>query len=122
MLLTVLLVAGRMLAVGLLLVCLNFVLLLQSYSAYPHAIKESKHALFCSFMHICTADCIQIGCWLVQIERLPVYFKQRDNYFFPAWTFVIPTTLMRLPVSFIESLVYTVITYFEIDLAPTAGR
>ena len=59
--------------------------------------------------------------WL-QIERLPVYFKQRDNFFFPAWTFVIPTTLMRLPVSFIESLVYTVITYFEIDLAPTAGR
>ena len=58
----------------------------------------------------------------VQIERLPVFFKQRDNYFFPAWTFVIPTTIMRLPVSFIESLVYTVITYFEIDLAPTAGR
>lgn len=58
----------------------------------------------------------------VQIERLPVFFKQRDNFFFPAWTFVIPTTLMRLPVSFVESLVYTVITYFEIDLAPTAGR
>lgn len=56
------------------------------------------------------------------IERLPVFFKQRDNFFFPAWTFVIPTTLMRLPVSFVESLVYTVITYFEIDLAPTAGR
>ncbi|KAL3144459.1 hypothetical protein ABBQ32_004202 [Trebouxia sp. C0010 RCD-2024] len=56
------------------------------------------------------------------IERLPVFFKQRDNYFFPAWTFVIPTTIMRLPVSFVESLVYTAITYFEIDLAPTAGR
>jgi hypothetical protein len=58
----------------------------------------------------------------VQIERLPVFFKQRDNFFFPAWTFVIPTTLMRLPVSFVESLLWTVITYFEIDLAPTAGR
>ena len=58
----------------------------------------------------------------MQIERLPVFFKQRDNYFFPAWTFVIPTTIMRLPVSFVESLVWTVITYFEIDLAPTAGR
>ncbi|DBB05992.1 hypothetical protein WJX82_004698 [Trebouxia sp. C0006] len=56
------------------------------------------------------------------IERLPVFFKQRDNFFFPAWTFVIPTTLMRLPVSFVESLLWTVITYFEIDLAPTAGR
>jgi len=29
---------------------------------------------------------------------------------------------MRLPVSFVESLLWTVITYFEIDLAPTAGR
>ena len=58
----------------------------------------------------------------MQIERLPVFFKQRDNFFFPAWTFVIPTTLMRLPVSFVESLLWTVITYFEIDLAPTAGR
>ena len=33
-----------------------------------------------------------------------------------------PVTLMRLPYSLLEALVWTVLTYWEIDLAPDAGR
>ena len=47
---------------------------------------------------------------------------QREASFFPAWAYVLPTTVVRLPVSFTETLVWTVLTYFEVDLAPTAGR
>ena len=33
------------------------------------------------------------------IERLPVYYLQSGNRFFPAWSYVLPTTLLRLPFS-----------------------
>ena len=58
----------------------------------------------------------------VQIDRMDVFFKQRDNMFFPTWSFVVPTTLMRVPVSFVESLIWTVITYYPVGLAPQASR
>lgn len=44
--------------------------------------------------------------FLVQIERLPVFYKQRDALFFPPWAYVVPTTLGRLPVSFVESTIW----------------
>lgn len=53
---------------------------------------------------------------------MPVFFKQRDNLFFPAWAFVLPSTLVRFPISLIESLLWTVFTYFEISLTLDAGR
>ena len=59
--------------------------------------------------------------WL-QIDRLDVFFKQRDDMFFPSWSFVLPTTMMRFPVSLVESLIWTVITYYPVGLAPQASR
>ena len=45
-----------------------------------------------------------------------MFFKQRDNLWFPAWAFVLPGTLVRLPISFYESLLWVVLTYFEVGL------
>ncbi|KAL0029477.1 hypothetical protein WJX77_010449 [Trebouxia sp. C0004] len=56
------------------------------------------------------------------IDRMEVFFKQRDDLFFPSWAFVVPTTILRLPVSFVESLIWTVITYYPVGLAPQASR
>ena len=56
------------------------------------------------------------------IQRIGVFFRQRDNLLFPAWAFVLPGTLLRFPISFIESLAWTVFTYFETGLALDAGR
>ncbi len=58
----------------------------------------------------------------LQIDRIEVFFKQRDDLFFPSWSFVVPTTIMRLPVSFVESLIWTAITYYPVGLAPQASR
>lgn len=33
----------------------------------------------------------------MQVQRLPGYFKQRDNLMYPAWAYVFPTTILRLP-------------------------
>ena len=56
------------------------------------------------------------------IVRLPVFFKQRDLRFYPAWAFTIPTVLLGIPVSLLESGVWVVITYYTIGFSPEASR
>ncbi|GAA0158882.1 ATP-binding cassette [Lithospermum erythrorhizon] len=56
------------------------------------------------------------------IERLPVFYKHRDLLFHPAWTFTLPTFLLRIPISVFESIVYVVVTYYTIGFAPEASR
>ncbi|KAF9593932.1 hypothetical protein IFM89_026175 [Coptis chinensis] len=54
--------------------------------------------------------------------KLPVYFKQRDSLFFPAWAYSLPTFITRIPVSLIESSVWVFLTYYTIGLAPSFER
>lgn len=56
------------------------------------------------------------------IARLPVFYKQRDLHFHPAWTFTLPTVLLRIPISVFESIVWMVLTYYTIGFAPEASR
>ena len=56
------------------------------------------------------------------IVRLPVFFKQRDLRFYPAWAFTIPTVLLGIPLSLLESGVWVVITYYTIGFSLEASR
>ncbi|PON54344.1 ABC transporter-like [Parasponia andersonii] len=56
------------------------------------------------------------------IVRLPVFYKQRDLLFHPAWTFTLPTALLKIPISIFESLVWIIMTYYTIGFAPEASR
>ncbi|ONK61392.1 uncharacterized protein A4U43_C08F29430 [Asparagus officinalis] len=56
------------------------------------------------------------------VSRLPVLYKQRDFYFYPAWAYAIPAFLLKFPISLIESLVWTSITYYGIGYSPEAVR
>ncbi|KAL5743166.1 hypothetical protein ACOSP7_029898 [Xanthoceras sorbifolium] len=56
------------------------------------------------------------------ISRLPVFFKQRDHLFYPAWAFGLPIWLLRIPLSFLESAIWIVLTYYSIGFAPSAAR
>ncbi|WOK98239.1 ABC transporter G family member 41-like [Canna indica] len=47
-------------------------------------------------------------------SRLPVFYKQRDYYFYPAWAYSIPAAVLKIPISLLESFVWTTITYFVI--------
>ncbi|GJN13495.1 hypothetical protein PR202_gb00205 [Eleusine coracana subsp. coracana] len=38
------------------------------------------------------------------IFRLPVFFKQRDLLFYPAWAYTIPSWILKIPISFIEAV------------------
>jgi len=56
------------------------------------------------------------------IERLPVLYKHRDLLFHPTWVYTVPTILLRVPISIVESTVWTILTYYVIGLAPEASR
>ncbi|CAN1836619.1 ABC transporter G family member 36, partial [Linum perenne] len=58
----------------------------------------------------------------LMIKRLPVFYKQRDLLFQPAWTFTLPTFLLGVPASILESTVWMVVTYYTIGYAPDASR
>jgi len=56
------------------------------------------------------------------IVKLPVFFRQRDFLFYPAWAFALPIWALRIPISFLESAIWIILTYYTIGFAPSAGR
>ena len=58
----------------------------------------------------------------VQVNSLSVFYKQRDNLFFPVPCFVLPTTLLRLPYSALNAFIYVVFVYWISGLTYTPGR
>jgi len=56
------------------------------------------------------------------VSRLPVFYKQRDFMFYPAWAFGLPIWVLRIPISLVESGIWVVFTYYTIGFAPSASR
>ncbi|GER36587.1 pleiotropic drug resistance protein [Striga asiatica] len=56
------------------------------------------------------------------INKLPVFYKQRDMFFFPAWTYGLPSCLLKIPVTLIEVAIWTFLTYYTIGLDPNITR
>ena len=56
------------------------------------------------------------------ILRLPVFFKQRDLLFYPAWAYTLPTFILRIPQSVVESFLWVSLTYYVIGFAPQPTR
>ncbi|XAR64649.1 Sulfate-transporting ATPase [Bertholletia excelsa] len=56
------------------------------------------------------------------IARLPVFYKQRDYLFYPAWAFGLPIWVLRIPLSLVESGIWVILTYYTIGFAPSVSR
>ena len=56
------------------------------------------------------------------ISRLPVFYKQRDYCFYPAWAYAVPAFILKVPISLVESIAWTSISYFLIGYTPEASR
>ncbi|XP_047270110.1 ABC transporter G family member 31 isoform X2 [Capsicum annuum] len=56
------------------------------------------------------------------IFRLPVFYKQRDNLFYPAWAWSLCSWILRLPYSVIEAVVWSIVVYWSVGFAAGAGR
>ncbi|CAL4962701.1 unnamed protein product [Urochloa decumbens] len=56
------------------------------------------------------------------VFKLPVFFKQRDLLFFPAWSYTIPSWILKIPITFIEVGGYVFLTYYVIGFDPNVSR
>ncbi|XP_068637695.1 ABC transporter G family member 42-like [Aristolochia californica] len=56
------------------------------------------------------------------ITRLPVFYKQRDLLFYPAWAFTLPNFILKIPISLLEALVWVGVTYYTVGFTPEASR
>ncbi|CAK9153839.1 unnamed protein product [Ilex paraguariensis] len=88
------------------------------YGTIPDAGKFYG-ALFFSLINVMFNGMAELA---MTIFRLPVFFKQRDFLFYPAWAFAMPIWLLRLPISIVESVIWIVLTYYTIGFAPAASR
>lgn len=56
------------------------------------------------------------------IAKLPVFYKQRDLRFYPAWAYALPSWILKIPITFLEVGVWVFITYYVIGFDPNVGR
>ncbi|KAK3022678.1 hypothetical protein RJ639_047594 [Escallonia herrerae] len=52
------------------------------------------------------------------VSRLAVFYKQRDSYFYPAWTYSIPAVILKIPFSFLDAFLWTALSYYVIGYSP----
>ncbi|KAI3470595.1 hypothetical protein Pfo_027258 [Paulownia fortunei] len=76
-------------------------------------------ALFFSLINVMFNGMAELA---MTIFRLPVFFKQRDSLFYPAWAFALPIWLLRIPISIMESGIWIILTYYTVGFAPAASR
>ncbi|XP_010670733.2 pleiotropic drug resistance protein 1 [Beta vulgaris subsp. vulgaris] len=56
------------------------------------------------------------------IAKLPVFYKQRDLRFYPAWAYAIPSWILKIPIAIIETAIWVILTYYIIGYDSNAGR
>ncbi|MBA0857796.1 hypothetical protein Goshw_017405 [Gossypium schwendimanii] len=76
-------------------------------------------ALFFSLINVMFNGTAELA---MTVFRLPVYYKQRDFLFYPAWAFGLPIWVLRIPLSLMESGIWIALTYYTIGFAPAASR
>ncbi|XP_024991416.1 pleiotropic drug resistance protein 2-like isoform X2 [Cynara cardunculus var. scolymus] len=76
-------------------------------------------ALFFSLLNVMFNGAAELA---LTVMRLPVFFKQRDSLFYPAWAFALPIWVVKIPISVMESVIWICMTYYTIGFAPSASR
>ncbi|KAL8118558.1 hypothetical protein AgCh_016181 [Apium graveolens] len=76
-------------------------------------------ALFLAVVILMFNGLAEIG---MTIAKLPVFYKQRDLLFYPAWSYALPVWIIKIPITFLEVSVWVVLTYYVIGFDPNVGR
>uniref|UniRef100_A0A0E0HJ07 ABC transporter domain-containing protein n=1 Tax=Oryza nivara TaxID=4536 RepID=A0A0E0HJ07_ORYNI len=76
-------------------------------------------ALFFSILMIMLNGTPEIS---MQIRRLPSFYKQKSYYFYSSWAYAIPASVLKVPVSILDSLVWICITYYGIGYTASVSR
>ncbi|KAK8988611.1 hypothetical protein V6N11_029994 [Hibiscus sabdariffa] len=76
-------------------------------------------AVFFSVFMIMFNGLVELG---MTVFKLPIFYKQRDNLFYPAWAYALPTWILKIPISFIEVGLWVALTYYLMGLDPDILR
>lgn len=58
----------------------------------------------------------------MSIEKLPIFYKQRDLLFYPSWAYALPTWILKIPISFLECAIWICLSYYGIGFDPNINR
>ena len=78
-----------------------------------------QSALFFGLVHMMFNGYSELS---LMISRLPVFYKQRGNLFYPPWAWSLSTWVLQIPYSIVESVIWTCVVYYTIGFAPSPGR
>ncbi|XP_020221803.1 ABC transporter G family member 31 [Cajanus cajan] len=92
--------------------------------AKSHAKDEAygnlyQSALFFGLVHMMFNGYSELS---LMIARLPVFYKQRGNLFYPGWAWSLSTWILGVPYSLIEAVVWTCVVYYSVGFAPAPAR
>ncbi|KAL5700491.1 drug-responsive transcription factor pdr3 [Ranunculus cassubicifolius] len=76
-------------------------------------------SLFYALVRVMTTGTAELG---LTASRLPVFYRQRDFFLYPAWAYAIPSTIIRIPFAVLESFMWTALTYYVIGYSPEPER
>ncbi|KAK9682589.1 hypothetical protein RND81_10G083900 [Saponaria officinalis] len=54
--------------------------------------------------------------------KLPVFYKQRDLRFYPSWAYALPSWLLKIPISIVETAIWVIIIYYVTGYDSNVGR
>ncbi|KAL2332954.1 hypothetical protein Fmac_014167 [Flemingia macrophylla] len=78
-----------------------------------------QSALFFGLVHMMFNGYSELA---LMISRLPVFYKQRGNLFYPGWAWSLSTWIVGVPYSVVEAVVWTCVVYYSVGFAPAPGR
>ncbi|KAG5540595.1 hypothetical protein RHGRI_020719 [Rhododendron griersonianum] len=56
------------------------------------------------------------------IAKLPVIYKHRDLRFYPCWVYTLPSWVLSMPTSLVESFIWVAATYYTVGFDPQITR
>lgn len=56
------------------------------------------------------------------IAKLQVLYKHRDSRLYPCWMYTLPSWLLSIPASLVESILWVAITYYAVGFDPQITR
>ncbi|XP_051148620.1 ABC transporter G family member 32 [Andrographis paniculata] len=56
------------------------------------------------------------------VTKLPILYKHRDLHFYPCWAYTLPSWLLSIPTSLMESGLWVAVTYYVVGYDPNITR
>jgi len=58
----------------------------------------------------------------MSVAKLPIFYKQRDLLFYPAWAYAVPAWVLKIPISLVDCVAWVAITYYTVGFDPSVQR